>query len=54
MNDNTCFLDTNTLVYANDTNYPEKQALARKLVSGLIASGKGCISTQVLAEFCRM
>ncbi len=51
MSDDTCFLDTNTLVYANDTSFPDKQAKARALVSGLIASGKGCISTQVLAEF---
>jgi predicted nucleic acid-binding protein len=51
MSDSTCFLDTNTLVYANDTNFPEKQAQARMLVSGLIASGKGCMSTQVLEEF---
>ena len=51
MSDDTCFLDTNTLVYANDTSFPDKQAQARALVSGVIASGKGCISTQVLAEF---
>ena len=51
MSDSMGFLDTNTLVYANDTSYPEKQALARTLVTGLLASGTGCISTQVLAEF---
>jgi predicted nucleic acid-binding protein len=51
MSDSTGFLDTNILVYANDTSFPEKQVRARRLISGLIASGRGCISTQVLAEF---
>jgi len=51
MSDSNAFLDTNILVYANDTSFPEKQVQARTLISGLIATGKGCISTQVLAEF---
>ena len=44
------FLDTNVLVYAYDTNHPEKQKVARELLKSGIA-GKLVISTQVLAEF---
>jgi predicted nucleic acid-binding protein len=44
------FLDTNVLVYAYDTSYPEKQNIARALLKSGIA-GKLVISTQVLAEF---
>jgi predicted nucleic acid-binding protein len=44
------FLDTNVLVYAYDTNHPEKQKVARDLLKSGIA-GKLVISTQVLAEF---
>jgi len=44
------FLDTNVLVYAYDTNHPEKQKVARELLKSGIA-GKVVISTQVLAEF---
>ena len=44
------FLDTNVLVYAYDTNHPEKQRVARQLLKSGIA-GKAVISTQVLAEF---
>ena len=44
------FLDTNVLVYAYDTNHPEKQRVARGLLKSGIA-GKLVISTQVLAEF---
>jgi len=51
MRDSMGFLDTNTLVYANDTSFPEKQALARTLVTRHLAAGTGCISAQVLAEF---
>jgi len=51
MSDERCFVDTNILVYANDSAHPAKQEKARQLVSRLIASGQGCISSQVLAEF---
>ena len=44
------FLDTNVLVYAYDTSYPEKQQIARALLKSGIA-GKLVLSTQVLAEF---
>lgn len=51
MSGETVFLDTNTLVYANDTADPAKQSRARKVIHDAIVSGNGCISTQVLAEF---
>jgi len=51
MNGETVFLDTNTLVYANDCACPDKQARARQLIRQTIILGNGCISTQVLAEF---
>jgi predicted nucleic acid-binding protein len=44
------FLDSNVLVYAYDTNHPEKQRVARELLKSGIA-GKAVISAQVLAEF---
>jgi predicted nucleic acid-binding protein len=45
------FLDTNVIVYANDATDPEKQAKALDLVCGLLESGEGVISTQVLSEY---
>lgn len=45
------FLDTNILVYANDTSAPLKQAVARELVGRAFSSGLGCLSPQVLQEF---
>ncbi len=45
------FLDTNTLVYANDGAEPAKRERARELIRSAIVSGNGCISTQVLSEF---
>ena len=51
MNGDIAFLDTNTLVYANDVAEPTKRNRARKLIREAIISGTGCISTQVLAEF---
>ncbi len=51
MSGDPVFLDTNCLVYANDTSSPEKREKARTLIRTLISDGSGCISTQVLAEF---
>jgi predicted nucleic acid-binding protein len=45
------FIDTNVIVYANDDAEPEKQAKALDLVCGLLESGEGVISTQVLSEY---
>ena len=44
------FFDTNVLVYCTDTTAPEKQAIARALVSKASASGDAMVSTQVLIE----
>lgn len=45
------FLDTNVLVYAQDTAAPEKQRKSRELIAKLADSADGVISTQVLQEF---
>ena len=44
------FFDTNVLVYCTDTTTPDKQAIARTLVSEASAAGDAVISTQVLIE----
>lgn len=45
------FLDTNVLVYANDSAEPERQHTARTLVKDVLRSENGVISVQVLSEF---
>lgn len=45
------FLDTNILVYANDTEPPDKRRSARELVSRVVRDGTGHVSAQVLSEF---
>jgi predicted nucleic acid-binding protein len=45
------FLDTNIIIYANDRRDPKKQAQARSVVSGLMRSKNGVLSTQVLQEY---
>ncbi len=51
MSDGSYFIDTNVLVYANDSADVKKQATAIRLVTGGIRSGRGVISSQVLSEF---
>lgn len=51
MIDDWTFVDTNILVYAYDISAEEKQKTAARIVTGLWATGKGIISTQVLQEF---
>ena len=47
------FFDTNVLVYAQDDSNPEKRAIAIDLIThALEVNHDGCISTQVLQEFC--
>ncbi len=47
------FFDTNVLVYAQDDSNPEKQTVAIDLITHALAVNRdGCISTQVLQEFC--
>ncbi len=45
------FLDTNILVYTDDTGAPEKQARALDLVERCQIERTGVISTQVLQEY---
>jgi predicted nucleic acid-binding protein len=44
------FVDTNILVYPFDSQDPEKQAIAARRVSELIATGEFVVSTQILQE----
>lgn len=44
------FLDTNVLVYLVDRRHPDKQAIARQLVSVALAERSGVISFQVVQE----
>ncbi len=46
------FLDTNVLVYAFDRSARRKHELARRLVEACWANENGCLSVQVLQEFC--
>ena len=47
------FFDTNVLVYAQDDSNPHKRAIAIELIThALEVNHDGCISTQVLQEFC--
>lgn len=47
------FFDTNVLVYAATDQDPRKRDIARELISHSIEiNHDGCISTQVLHEFC--
>lgn len=44
------FVDTNVFVYAYDRGNGIKQRQARKLITGLWESRRGCVSIQVLQE----
>ena len=45
------FIDTNVLIYANDKRNPDKQEKAVALISQLMKSNEGVVSTQVLQEY---
>lgn len=45
------FLDTNILVYAQDTGAPAKLRTSREIIAELARSVDGVISTQVMQEF---
>ncbi len=45
------FIDTNILVYSIDIRYPDKQKIARQLLSDLKSNNQLVVSTQVLQEF---
>ena len=45
------FIDTNVLVYAYNSDDPEKQKIAKKLLSEVILKNDVYISSQILNEF---
>ena len=45
------FIDTNIVVYANDSRFPDKQEMANDIIERLMKNGNGVISTQVLHEY---
>lgn len=52
MSADSCFVDTNVLLYASDPSQGRKHDVAKMLVEDLWNSRTGVISTQVLQEFC--
>lgn len=45
------FIDTNILVYANDSRNKKKQKICVELISSALRSRQASISTQVLSEY---
>jgi predicted nucleic acid-binding protein len=45
------FIDTNVIVYANDSREKQKQAAAVEIITSVMREGTGVISTQVLQEY---
>jgi len=45
------FFDTNILVYAYDSHFPDKQQKAQNIILSAVREGNGVLSTQVLGEF---
>ena len=45
------FIDTNLIVYANDSRDPVKQGRAIELIASFLHNREGVISTQVLGEY---
>jgi predicted nucleic acid-binding protein len=45
------FIDTNILIYAEDSSNPAKQLIASRLVSDKYIEGSAVISSQVMQEF---
>ena len=45
------FIDSNVFIYAADSKNPVKRSIARKLITGAVASGGCKINVQVLNEF---
>jgi predicted nucleic acid-binding protein len=48
------FIDTNVFVYAYDSSSPSKEKIALGLILDAIESEQGCISYQVVQEFCNV
>jgi predicted nucleic acid-binding protein len=45
------FIDSNIVVYANDSRNPEKQRIALTVIGDSLRSATGVISTQVLQQY---
>ena len=45
------FIDTNLLIYADDSGYPDKQQIATEIITELRLAGTGVLSIQVLQEY---
>ena len=52
MNGDSCFVDTNILVYAHTPTEGSKYDVAGALLNDLWQSRRGVLSTQVIQEFC--
>lgn len=48
------FIDTNIFIYAHDNSDPLKAQKSRDLLIELIDTKEGCISTQIIQEFCNV
>ncbi len=48
------FIDTNIVIYSFDNTNPDKQKIAKKLISEAINQNKGIVSYQVIQEFCNV
>ncbi|HSW97114.1 MAG TPA: PIN domain-containing protein [Candidatus Saccharimonadales bacterium] len=48
------FIDTNIFIYAHDETEIQKSQKARELLIQLTNTKEGCISTQVIQEFCNV
>ena len=48
------FIDTNIFIYTVDTSDVRKTKLSRQLIRDLRTTNTGCISTQVVQEFCNV
>jgi predicted nucleic acid-binding protein len=47
----TCFIDTNVLLYAKDTSAPSKQKVARQWIEALLRKNVAVLSAQSLREY---
>jgi len=45
------FIDTNIFIYSFDTENPQKNDIAKKLIANALENGTGIISYQVIQEF---
>lgn len=48
------FIDTNVFVYAYDNSNASKGSVAIEMLAGAISTGTGCVSYQIVQEFCNV